>query len=263
MRAIFILLFITVFAGAFEKKSDEANLKSPHPNKTIKTETFTFLSNGEVTGGKIHIPDSYAAYKNLLAIFLIDFTEQHFFNAKDEFEKVVAGVERIQGFDALVITLEEHLNIDANPESFQEYYEMFSNMTSYVKSNYTNNTSRTFIGRGSEAGIVLMTLFFEDSETSVFDNFIVTDPSSSFMDRIISMIENDDFSQNKLSKKLHFSFSISNDRTKCNKLINLVIEAQYPWLQFESIEYINNDYENTYPIAFSDGIKYIFNSNEK
>ena len=107
--------------------------------------------------------------------------------------------------------------------------------------------------------IVLMALFLEDSISSVFDNFIVTDPSPSFMDTVINMIENDAFPQNKLDKKLHFSFSTSNDRSKCIKLINLINEAQYPWLQFESIEYADNDYENTYPIAFAAGIEYIFN----
>jgi hypothetical protein len=72
------------------------------------------------------------------------------------------------------------------------------------------------------------------------------------------MIENNSFPQKKSNKKLHFSFSTSNDRAKCTKLVNLIKEAQYPWLQFESIEYTNSNYENTYPISFADGIKYIF-----
>jgi len=205
------------------------------------------------------LPDSYDTNKSLPAIYLIDFTEQHFVIAKDEFEKVVAGVQQIEGFDALVVTLKEHLDIAATPETFQEYYEMFKNMTSYVDSNYTTNTSRTFIGRGSEAGIVMMTLFLEDSATSVFDNFIATDPAPTFIDAVISIIENGDFPQNKLNKKLHFSFSKSNDREKCIRLFNLLNEAQYPWLQFESVEYSESNYENTYPISFAAGIRYIFN----
>ncbi|MFK5855445.1 MAG: hypothetical protein QM503_04885 [Bacteroidota bacterium] len=223
-----------------------------------RIETFTFLSNGTAIKGKIYLPGSYETNKNLHAIYLIDFTEQHFEIAKDELEKVVTGVDKIEGFDALAVTLEEHLNIDAKPEAFQEYYEIFKNMTSYVDSNYTSNTSRTFIGRGSEAGIVLMALFLEDSEISIFDNFIVTDPSPSFTDTVVNMIENNDFPKNRLNKKLHFSFSTSNNRAKCTKLINLLNKAQYPWLQFKSIEYTNNDYENTYPISFAAGLKYIF-----
>ena len=132
-------------------------------------------------------------------------------------------------------------------------------MTSYVDCKYTNNISRTFIGRGSEAGIVLMTLFLENSETSVFDNFIVTDPSPSFTSTVINMLENEDFPKNKLSKKLHFSFSTSNDYEKCTRLIKMINDAQYPWLKFESLEYANNNYENTYPASFAAGIKYIFN----
>jgi len=261
MKTIFIILFIVIFAGACDKESDNSNTNPPppHPTETLETETFTFVSNGTATKGKIYLPTSYDTNKNLHAIYLIDFKEQHFEVAKDELEKVVDGVDKTEGFDALAVTLEEHLNIDALPESFQKYYEMFENMTSYVDSNYTTNTSRTFIGRGSEAGIVMMALFLEDSANSVFDNFIVTDPSSSFMDALINIIENGDFPQNKLNKKLHFSFSTSNNREKCISLINLLNEAQYPWLQFESVEYSESNYENTYPISFAAGIRYIFN----
>jgi hypothetical protein len=226
---------------------------------SLRTETFTFSSNGVATKGKIFLPASHETNRNLPAIYLIDFTEQQFRLATDEFEKVVAGVRQIQGYDALVVTLEEHLDIDSKPEAFQEYYDIFKNMTSYVDGRYTNNTSRTFIGRGSEAGIVLMTLFLENSESSVFENFIVTDPPDSFNSAVIHMIEKDDFPKNKLKKKLHFSFSTSNNYDECTKLIVAINEAQYPWLQFESLEYPNSNYENTYPASFAAGIKYVFN----
>jgi predicted alpha/beta superfamily hydrolase len=227
-------------------------------DKDVKTERFAFSSNGMATKGKIFLPASYETNRNLPAIYLIDFTEQQFKLATDEFEKVVGGVQQIQGFDALVVTLEEHLDIDSKPEAFQEYYDIFKNMTSYVDGRYTNNTSRTFIGRGSEAGIVLMTLFMENSKSSVFENFIVTDPAGSFNLAVIQMIEKDDFPKNKKMKRLHFSFSISNNHDQCTKLINLIKEAEYPWLQFESLEYVNSNYENTYPASFAAGIEYIF-----
>ena len=104
-----------------------------------------------------------------------------------------------------------------------------------------------------------MTLFLENSETSVFDNFIATDSPGSFNSAVMHMIEKDDFPKNKLKKKLHFSFSTSNNYDECTKLINMINEAQYPWLQFESLEYANSNYENTYPASFAAGIKYIFN----
>ena len=263
MKTLFILLFVVLFAAACDKKeSDNTNPlpppPPPPPADTLITETFTFLSNGTATEGKIYLPDSYDSNKNLPAIYLIDFTEQHFAVAKDEFEKVVAGVEKIEGFDALVVTLKEHLDIDSKPQVFQKYYEIFKNMTSYVDSNYTSNTSRTFIGRGSEAGIVIMTLFLEESESSVFDNFIATDSPGDFNSTIVDMIENDDFPQNKLNKKLHFSFSTTNNHEECTAMINTINGAQYPWLQFESIEYHNSNYEDTYPASFAEGIEYIF-----
>ena len=116
-KTVFILLFIVVFAGACDKESADVNINPPPPPPadTLETETFTFLSNGTATKGKIYLPAAYDTTINLPAIYLIDFTDQHFTIAKDEFEKVVAGVQQIEGFDALVVTLEEHLNIDAKP----------------------------------------------------------------------------------------------------------------------------------------------------
>jgi hypothetical protein len=254
----YTILISGVVSAPFSINEDV--IKDPVGNKrSSKIETFSFSSNGSVIKGKIFLPASYEVNKSLPAIYLIDFTEQHFKLATDEFEKVIDGVQKIEGFDALVVSLENIPDIDAEPESFQDQYEIYKDMASYVDGKYTNNISRTFIGKGSEGGLVLMALFVGNSETSVFENFIVTDPSPLYSSAIIKMIEDEDIPKDKLRNKLHFSFSTSNNRSLCTKLINRIKEAKYPWLQFESIEYANSDYENTYPISFAAGIKYIFN----
>ena len=256
----FIIGFTVFMFGIVLFSSNGDGIIAPtETTNSSRIETFSFSSNETTKKGKIFLPASYETNKNLPAIFLIDYTEQHFKLATDEFEKVIDGVLQIEGFDALVATLENIPDFDAKPETFQDQYEIFKNMASYVDGKYTNNSSRTFIGKGSESGIVLMALFLGNPETSVFDNFIVTDPSPKYASAIINLIEKDNILKNKLNKKLHFSFSTSNDRTKCTKLINLINTAQYPWLQFESIEYTNSNFENTYPISFAAGIKYIFN----
>jgi hypothetical protein len=223
-----------------------------------RIEAFTFFSDGKAIRGKIFIPATFKSNKNLPSIYLIDFTEQHFKVAVDEFEKVIDGVRQIQGFDALIVTLESHLDEDTNPDSFEEFYTIFKHMTYYVDSNYTSNTSRTFMGRGSESGIVMLTLFKENPETSVFEHFIATDSPRSFNKAITDMIETGDFPMNKQNKKLHFSFSTSNNRDNCTHLINAISGADYPWLQFESFEFKDSDYESTYPFAFAAGLKFVF-----
>ncbi len=233
-------------------------------NKTFSSseiEVFTFKSNGENYKGKIYLPASYKTNKNLPAIFLIDFTEQHFKLATDEFEKVIAGVNQIKDLEALVVALEEIADIDAEPETFEKHYDIYKNMALYVDGKYTRNQSRTFIGKGSESGVVLGALFIENSESPVFDNFIATDPSGLYGTYIIGLIENENFPKNKHNMKLHFSFSTSNDRQKCNKIIQLINEANYPWLQFESVEYTKSNYENTYPVSYAEGINYVFGDN--
>jgi predicted alpha/beta superfamily hydrolase len=232
-------------------------LFSCHDFDKKQIETFTFSNNGVETKGKIYLPVAYKVNKNLPVIYLIDFTEQHFKLATDEFEKVIDAVEQLE-IDALVVSLANIPDIDAEPKSYQYNYDVYKNMASYVDKNYSSNLSRTFIGKGSEASVVLMTLFLEDKETSLFENFISTDPSPSYADAIFKVIESNDFPEDKSNKKLHFSFTTSNDRDKCSKFINLIKEAQYPWLQFQSKEYTDSNYENTYPIAFTEGLQYIF-----
>ena len=253
-------LAVIAFGSSFNKFGDIET--TPFTNTSLsKIEEFTFSSNGQRIKGKIYLPVSYKINRNLPAIFLIDFTEQHFKLATDEFEKVIDGVKQIQDFDALVVSLNEIADIDAEPEEFQKHYEIYRDMANYVDGKYTNNQSRTFIGKGSESGIVLKALLLEDSENTVFDNFIATDPSGLYGSEIIRMLENKDFPLNKGNKKLHFSFSTSNDRAKCMKIISLIEGANYPWLQFESKEYTNSDYENTYPVSFAEGLKFVFSDN--
>ncbi len=257
-----IIGVILVISGFVPFLYGENNLtKTIESTQDTKIDTFTFSSDGTDINGKIYLPASFGKDQNSYAIYLIDFTEQHFKVAKDEFEKVISATEQIQDFDAVVVTLEEHLDVDlyASNRDFQKYYKIFNAMASYVDTNYTNNTSRTFIGRGSGAGLVLMTLFLEDSATSVFDNFIATDSPSSFNNYIITILSGDNLPRNKLNKKFHYSFSTSNNRKSCLNLIQTIDQAKYPWLQFESLEYTDNDYENTYPAAFTEGLKYIFN----
>jgi hypothetical protein len=230
---------------------------TPEPEVVIdpsRIETFTFASGDTSLNGKIFLPTAYDTNKDLPVVFLIDVTEQQ--NVVDEFEQVISGVQS-QGIDALVVTLESPTRGQALASSYQKHYELYKNMASYVESSYTSNTSRTLIGRGSASGVVLMTLFLEDAETTLFNNFIATDPTVSYAYSIIDMLENEGVSQNQLNKKLHFSFSRSNDRAACTKLINLIDEAQYPWLEFESHEY-STGFSDTYPSAYADGIEFAF-----
>lgn len=231
---------------------------TPESATSSRIESFTFLSNGRRTKGKIYLPAVFETNKNLPAIFLIDFSEQHFKVATDEFETVIDGVRQIEGFDALVVSLEQIADIDAKPEAFEEHYEIFKNMAEYVDSNYTKNSSRTFIGRGSESGIVLMSLLLDNGDGATFDNFIATDPGGGYKSALIKMLEEKKITKLKTQKRLHFSFSTTNNREKCIKINSLITDINDPNLQMKFVEYKSNDYENTYHNSFAEGLKYIF-----
>ena len=86
----------------------------------------------------------------------------------------------------------------------------------------------------------------------------VTDPSPKYASAIIELIESDHFPKNKSNKKLHFSFSKSNDRAKCTTLISLINQANYSWLEFEAKEYKGSNFENTYPVSYAEGLRFVF-----
>lgn len=223
-----------------------------------RIETFAFPTNGELKEAKIYLPAGHENRKDLPAIFLIDFTEQHFRIATDEFQMVINGTKQIPGFEALVVALDGIPDIDAKPDRFMEYYRTYKDMAAYVDGTYTTNTTRTFMGRGSESGIVLMSLFRDNGDEAAFDNFIATDPGGGFKPALIGLLEDGGIPDATTRKKLHFSFSTTNNREACTKIQNLIEEAQFPWLQFASVAYADSDYENTYPVAFAEGLKYIF-----
>jgi hypothetical protein len=259
-----IVLLLVLASCSKDEEPPKPDISNPEPEEetslldSLTIETFTFSSNGEDIEGKIYLPDAYETNNDLPAIFLIDYMEQHFAFAADEFEQVIRGVLQIEDFEALVVTLENIPNYDAKPLTFIKHFEVFRDMTIYVNGKYTNNTSRTFIGKGSEAGVVLQTLLNEDPEANIFDNYIATDSPASFNNVVINLNQNNSVLENMLNKKLHFSFSTSNNQTNCLALINSFQEAQYPWLKFQWVEYTNSDYENTYPTSFGDGLEFVY-----
>lgn len=246
--------------GLFSCEQTPVDPVEEPPVNTITIETFTFSSNGEEIEGKIFLPESYPNSQNLPAVFLMDYHEQHFQLATDEFEKVINGTKKIDGFSALVVTLNNHLDIETDPSMLEDQYALFRDMATYVNSTYTTNKSNTFVGRGSEAGLILLTMLHEHPDSSVFDNFIVTDPSDPFNNAAIFSIENDEVPNYSSGKKLHYSFSSDNNYANCTYFINLIEDSQFSWLEFDSKEYPDNDYEDTYPLSFEDGLAFVFDN---
>jgi hypothetical protein len=223
-----------------------------------RTEAFEFSSNGVATRGRVHLPESFEPGMELPTIYLIDFTEEHTGVALDEFETVIDSVNQIDGLNALVATLEGIPDIQAHPGAYQEYAGLFRDMANHIDANYTNSPSRTFMGRASEAGIVLLELFGEDPDDGVFDNYLATDPPERFTAAVVSILETEDFSQAATSKKLHLSFSDGNNVYALTQLADLIDQADYPWLEYESVYYPDSYFTDTYQTAFADGLRFAF-----
>lgn len=262
-QGIKFLVWVLILPSIMVSCSGDSETATPSkpttpPPEDIRVDTFTFSSHGMDTTAIIYVPDSFDTNSELPAIYLLDFQEQHYTPATDEFEQVVNAVREIQNFDALVVTLEGLYDIDAVPSDYQEYAGVFKDMIAYVESNYTGNTSSTFIARGSEAGVVLLTLMNEDPDANLFDNYIATDSPPSFNSVVVSIHQNGNIPENLPNKKLHFSYSSSNNSSSCGELINSFLEPQYPWLTFKSKSFSNGIYTNIYPEAFEAGIRFVF-----
>lgn len=228
----------------------------PLPPALDKVEEFRFLSSGKSWDAKIWIPAEYQTNSDLPSIYLVDDEEIHYPVATDEFEKVIEGVNKVSGLDALVITV-EGLDPDLGVVfGFQEFYTIYIDLVSYVETNYTDNPSRTLIGRGSAANFVLGTLYLEEQETAVFQNFVAT--TSSSLGYFNEIMKKEEFPKEKDNKKLHFSFDGESNYDLNMRFINTLNEKTYPWLEFDWAEYPNLMFTTSYPSAYADGIKYIF-----
>ena len=253
---------LLLYLSALSVHSQQNSIDSPSVGmiENSQIQVFTFISNGKPYRGKIFLPIAYAKNRNLPTIYLIDYTEQHFKQATDEFERVIDGLAQLDGIDALVLTLENIPDINAEPAEFREHYQMFRDLSLYVDSSYSDHPNKTLIGKGSESGIVLMALFLEGEKPGSFQNFIATDPSPAYANALMTLIEGTEFPDDRSHKKLHFSFSTSNNRTRCNRLIDMIRSAEFPWLEIESREYTESNYENTYPVSFADGLRFVFSN---
>ncbi|WP_367389557.1 hypothetical protein [Lewinella sp. LCG006] len=228
----------------------------PQPQAVI--EEFTFAPSG-INRGKIYLPASYAANKSIPVIYLLDHQEVAFNVATDEFQQVINGVNQIADFDAIVVTLTEKLPT-ANHNFYPEYFELYKTLAAYVDNNYESNGSKTLIGRGDAAGIILVNMFNESGASHGFKNFVATDPFIDYISYLNSIIPSDNFPMDKSDMKLHYSFTENYELDRNRLFIDRVNNKNYPWLSFSAEEYPNLLYEEDYPTIYADGLKFIFDN---
>lgn len=229
-------------------------------NHQARVERFEFKHLDKKEHGLVYMPSHFPLNQQATVILLIDFAEQHFTLATDEFEKIIEATAAIQDGPTLVVTLDHIPDIDATPQNYMDRIERYKSLAKHIDTNYYCKPEMTLIGKGSEAGIVLTALFLENPESTPFSKFIATDPSPLYTNSLIQIIDSTNFSVRRPTRKLHFSFSTSNDRESCLKLIRQLKEKNYPWLQFRAKEYRESNFETTYPVAFTEGIDYLFNT---
>lgn len=252
-------LFIAIILG-FISCTKDSDLPLPSNNEPINKptiDTFTFATSG-INEGKIYLPASYKTNKELPVIYLMDFQEQHFNVATDEFDKVVEASKSIVGFEAIVVGLADLHNISTHTGNTSDYFSLFKDLATYVDDSYGLKGSKTLVGRGSEAGVILLSLFQESGESHDFKNFVVTGPPTDFIMVANTLITDETFPMDKENMRLHYSFSDNYELSRNNRMIKHIQEKAYPWLAFKSAEYPDLTFETAYPQAYAHGIQFVF-----
>lgn len=267
LKVLAATLIITINISSCSKDNEAVPLIPTLPIEVVRVdtftyvndevETFTFITGGVETEGLIYLPEAYETNSELPAIYLLDFQEQHFTVVTDEFAQLINAAREMPNFDAVIVSLKALPAIDAHPATYQTACDVIKDMSFYVDSVYINNSSKTFVARGSEGGVVLLTLLNEDPEANVFDNYIATDSPASFNSAVTEIIESGTISKTMLDKKLHFSYSLSNNQEDCQALISSFEEMEYPWLTFESEDF-NGEFPSVYPDVFAAGLEFVF-----
>ena len=159
----------------------------------------------------------------------------------------------------MVVSLEEQLDLDGGPQWFDEYYTLFEDLALHVDREYTDNPSRTFIGRGGAGGFVLYALLASGPGGSVFENFVVTDPAPELVGPLAfdGVVEQLPVVSDR-EHRLHLSFSTSSTKVVLEQLIDVIEEAELSWLEIETVFYSESNYAETYTTAFADGIRFTF-----
>ena len=252
-RAFTFIMISLLIASCGDDTTD-----TPPPPAQSSIENFSFISAGNTVEGKIYLPASFEKDDRFVSIFLLDYQEQDHEVALDEFDRIIAIVKSIENLDAVVVTLKDLIDLETDPSMIADQYQLFKDMAGYVDDNYTNNSSRTFIGRGSEGGLIQLALLEEDPSSAIFDNFISTDPSDPFINNMLFKIQNGTVPDYVETKKFHFSYSADANIANCRALEDLINEADFDWLNFSSIYYQDNIFEDAYPDAFNDGLQFVF-----
>ena len=240
-----------------------------YPKRILNSISSKFVFDNYNYPVQIYLPESYKTNKNLPIIYVLD--------GGINFEKVISIINN-QDFtiNTIVVAVGDFVTkeewqrrwIDLRPESHcnpngkhLDFYNFITQeLVPYIDLNYKNDhDSRSLMGHSSAGLFTLVSMFLEDSENVVFQNFIASDPELG-CDPIYfaEMLHDYDFSEG--AKKFKFYLALSGWGTidAVRQFAADIEEKEYAWLTFKYEEFLDESHMGVVEPSFESGLKFLF-----
>lgn len=123
-----------------------------------------------------------------------------------------------------------------------------------------NPTSRTLIGHSSAAVFTLATMFMQDAENVMFNNFISSDPEIGCdSEYFMNLIDDNDFSNVDKKFKFYLALSMENGNLEAvRRFSDHLQEKELSWLTYKYEEFLDKDHMEVVEPSFRSGFKFAF-----
>lgn len=217
----------------------------------------------------IYLPETYHTNKYLPIIYVLDgkLNSKYVTNILKDIntDAIVVGVGDFASHDKWIrrwIDLLPGTLCHGTGGNHLDFYKFITKeLIPYIDSQYDNDhASRSFVGHSSAGIFTLVSMFLEDTDNIVFQNFVASDPELGCdISYFEEMLHDNNLSDGAKKFKLYLAVSGEGDITEVDYFASIIQESNYTWLDFRYETYLNKGHISVIDPSFSSSLKYIFN----
>ena len=123
-----------------------------------------------------------------------------------------------------------------------------------------NPTSRTLIGHSSAAVFTLASMFMQDAENVMFNNFISSDPELGCdAEYFMNLLDNHNFSNANVKFNFYLALSMENGNLEAVRQFSEHLrEKELSWLTYKYEEFLDQDHMGVVEPSFRSGFNFVF-----
>lgn len=267
---LFILLICSSFVislSSCNKDDEDPGPQGPTGPIVPIDQVIETVINSEFVGEtypvNIFIPGEYEDNKDLPVVYLLDGLWE--FDGQTNFEEVQFAMGAV-GLDAILVAVGDKTGAErardflaagcgGGEEGFNNFRNFITQeLVSYIDERYeSNHNARALIGVGHGGNFVNNVLFREHSDSLIFNNFISIDPTGCSEVVYEEHLNNMNFSDDT-NLKLYFADADS----PAEDLFDLIEGKNFPWLELEYEEFLNETTFSISTTAFKQGLSFVY-----